>query len=246
VLRKNPGRRNARNTGTASRGRDARTTRAARETARPDRFVLYVEGARDREILSTWARRVQPEVVRCIERNTVILGGRQPARALRDFERKGGPAHGWRGLIVLDRDHHAQLDAAEQASRRALDATQGLELFVWSLRHIESYLLVPAAIRRVLGVGEDDPRVDRALSAARTAASHDGSAAREDPHAKRILGSGGALSEALGETLAPGAIARAMRQEELHTDVHALFARIGQLTGIAARTPEVVVRRRKG
>ena len=46
-------------------------------------------------------------MTRCIERNTVILGGRRPARAVADFQRRGGVAAGRRGLVVLDRDHHA-------------------------------------------------------------------------------------------------------------------------------------------
>ena len=62
------------------------------------------------------------------------------------------------------------------------------------------------------------------------------------PHAKRMLGPGGALSEALGSELKAGAIARAMRSEELHPDVHALFGRIGALSGLVESPPEVVIR----
>jgi hypothetical protein len=206
--------------------------------------VLYVEGARDREILQGWARRAEPPLLRCIERSTVILGGRQPARALRDFERRGGVSAGWRGLVVLDRDHHeAEGDLAWAPNPSGgLEAATGLELFVWSLRHIESYLLVPAAIRRVLGIADGDPRVDQALAVSGAGEVGQSVQGAEDPHAKRILGSGGSLSEALGRELAPGAIARAMRREDLHADVHTLFARIGQLAGVAARTPEIVVR----
>ncbi len=255
VLRKDPSRRRSRSGAIASpaRGRgsgDAGAPGAGRarrrDETRSDRFVLYVEGARDREILASWARRAEPGIVRCIERNSVILGGRQPARAVRDFERRGGASQGWRGLVVLDRDHHeeeAELEATFAPAPAGGVSPGGLELFVWSLRHIESYLLVPAAIGRVLGVAEDDPRVERALAVSRAGTVPEPLAGLEDPHAKRILGSGGALSEALGRTLPPGAIARAMRREDLHEDVHALFARIGHLTGAAVRAPEIVVRR---
>jgi hypothetical protein len=148
--------------------------------------------------------------------------------------------------VVLDRDHHeveAELEETFAPALAADPSAGGLELFIWSLRHIESYLLVPAAIRRVLGVAEDDPRVDHALAASRAEVAVGPVDGAEDPHAKRILGSGGALSEALGQTLPPGAIARAMRREDLHDDVYALFARIGHLTGVAGRAPEIVVRR---
>jgi len=43
-----------------------RNGRGARRSP-ADGFVLYVEGARDRELLETWARRVEPAVARCIE-----------------------------------------------------------------------------------------------------------------------------------------------------------------------------------
>jgi len=119
---------------------------------------LYVEGARDREILGCWARRLDVGLARYIEKNTVILGGRRPARAISDFRKRGGVDAGFSGLIVLDRDDHphaasGSVTPAENGdastlstgSARVEDGTAeaGLELFVWGLRHIESYLLVP-------------------------------------------------------------------------------------------------------
>ena len=207
--------------------------------------MLYVEGARDREILEGWARRVEPSLQRCIERSTVILGGRRPARAVEDFKRRGGRSNGWRGLVVLDRDHHAHTGSAAALAAElglAVDELSGLELFVWSQRHIESYLLVPAAIQRVLGVAEDDPRVERALAVSRDEGVRDETQAANGLHAKRVLGAGGSLSEALGRELRAGAIARAMRREDLHEDVYDLFARIGRLAGVGGRGPEIVVR----
>ena len=233
--------------GDAPRSRDRNGRGARRSPA--DGFVLYVEGARDRELLETWARRVEPAVARCIEDRTVILGGRQPARALVDFRRRGGTEQGWRGLVVLDRDHHD--DEAEQADSAATDlaAEPGLELFVWGLRHIESYLLVPSAIRRMLAGAVADERVDQVLALELAANGAAGgfaaraAEARESLHAKRLLGAGGSLSEALGQDLRAGEIARAMRANELHEDVRALLARIGSLSGVATPRPEVVIRR---
>jgi hypothetical protein len=124
----------------------------------------------------------------------------------------------------------------------------GLELFVWSLRHIESYLLVPAAIRRMLGLDADDRRVERSID--ESLAIPDGGVSKSSSpaahhttlHAKRILGSGGALSEALGTELRAGEIARAMRLDEFHGDVRRLFDRIGTLSGFSVKAPEVVIR----
>jgi len=256
----------------------SRSVRLSRPSAtRGGRFVLYVEGARDREILGYWARRIDPSLTRCVEQSTVILGGRRPARAVKDFKKRGGLAAGYSGLIVLDRDDHPQVEresgdeyalerVAEETlgraathSNRARSATDeaGLELFVWSLRHIESYLLVPEAIRRMLGLDADDRRIERSIESTSSGASP-GTAPGTIPgttpgtipvttrqgslHAKRILGSGGSLSEALGTELRAGEIARAMRLEELHGDVRMLFDRIGALSGLSVKAPEVVIR----
>jgi hypothetical protein len=187
-----------------------------------------VEGPRDREILSGWARHVAPVFGRTLERSTVILGGRQPARAVDDFRRRGGALAGFAGLVVLDRDDHHH----DSLAPRMLEP--GLELFIWSLRHIESYLLVPAAIRRIAPHAPDDRTLlawidrhedtdPRAELAPRR---------RVGPHAKRMLGVGGALGESLGVELRAGQIAKAMRRDELHADVHDLFARIAALRGV--------------
>lgn len=268
--------------GASGARRPSRASRRAKVGLPPEassRFVLYVEGPRDRDILESWARRIEPSVARCIERNTVILGGRQPARAVRDFRKRGGEEAGWTGLVVLDRDDHPEQeliaasepnasdilvnpegDDANRSQAEALNRTTalnqaaalnqatapnvaseeglgGLELFVWGRRHIESYLLVPAAIRRVLKISADDPRVDQALNDAAGAASDQNSL-----HAKRILGPGGSLSEAVGAPLRAGEIARAMRREDFHDDVLALFGRIGTLSGATPKGPEVIIR----
>lgn len=212
--------------------------------------MLYVEGARDREILGCWARRVEPGVARCIEKNTVILGGRRPARAVADFRKRRDRSAGLRGLVVLDRDDHADPHdlgrAATLGDGGAVGGESGLELFVWGLRHIESYLLVPAAIRRLLRLEADDQRVERVIAeqteALRVADRSEQEAGPGSVHAKRILGAGGSLSEALGQELRAGQIARAMRSEDLHADVLQLFGRIGALAGVVDDGPEVVIR----
>ena len=273
VLAKDPKRRKSRS-GSNARGNGQsnsqnKSQNGSREKTRSNRnvrngrgsdgqFVLYVEGARDREILGCWARRIDSSLMRCIEKNTVILGGRRPARAIEDFQKRGGVAAGYSGLIVLDRDDHPRVDpeAARRDSNRASEVAAlgdpaihsdgipreaGLEVFVWSLRHIESYLLVPEAIRRMLGLEADDRRVERSIETTAPDSST-GAVQHGSLHAKRILGSGGSLSEALGTELRAGEIARAMRPEEFHGDVRMLFDRIGALSGLTVKAPEVVIR----
>ncbi|HEY5657522.1 MAG TPA: hypothetical protein VIY27_07005 [Myxococcota bacterium] len=182
---------------------------APREPA--ERFTLYVEGPRDRSILRAWASRLMPAQVRPLLRSSVILGGRQPGRALGHFRRI---SRGGRAVCVLDRDD------GEAALPSAVD--EGIEFFTWSRRHIESYLMVPAAIRRALGLPEGDRRIERIFEAELPAPGDECGWRALD--AKRILGPKGALPRVLGRPLPLARIARATRESELHADVHALFA----------------------
>ncbi len=181
-------------------------------------FVLYVEGPRDRDVLGTWAHRLQPGRGRAVSRSAVILGGRQPDRAARHFRKVRTADAFARGLCVLDRDDGCDALPAD------VEGEEALEFFVWQRRHIESYLMVPAAIRRSLRLPADDHRVTRACR--RLLPDEGDEGAFRDLDAKRLLGEDGALSRAVGATLRPGHIARAMRREELHADVHLLFERV--------------------
>jgi hypothetical protein len=188
-----------------------------------------------------------------------------------DFQKRGGAAAGYSGLIVLDRDDHVHAgsmdgqmlagDSLAMDRSRSAGASNpiardaGLEVFVWSLRHIESYLLVPVAIRRMLRLAADDRTVENFIEVNSINDVDTGDAGENEArarsttrvpgslHAKRVLGAGGLLSEALGAELRAGDIARAMRIEDLHGDVHELFDRIGALSGVAVKGPEVVIRR---
>ncbi len=228
MFRRDPKRRSS---GYRPSGDRASASRAERG-ADSEPFILYVEGARDREVLAGWARHVAPVFGPTLERSTVILGGRQPARAVDDFRRRGGAAAGLSGLVVLDRDDHPEDRTVVS------ELPPGLELFIWSLRHIESYLLVPAAIRRVVPNAPDDRTLHGWIErhAAADARPEVRLESRAGPHAKRMLGAGGALGESLGVELRAGEIAKAMRRDELHADVHDLFARIAALRGVAFGT----------
>ncbi len=180
------------------------------------RFILYMEGPADRGILRGWSYRLLPSVARQLFRDSVILGGRRPARAVEHFRGLGGAASGARALCVLDRDDGGAHELAE--------AEPGLHVFTWSRRHIESYLLVPAAIRRALGRDDDQGRLGRLLR--HHLPRSDDEEAYRAVDAKRLLGRGGLLPRALGRPIDLARIARATREAELHGDVHDLFARL--------------------
>jgi len=147
---------------------------------------------------------------------SVILGGRRPARAVEHFCGAGGSDAGLVGVCVLDRD-----DGGATAPH-AVEA--GLEFFTWSRRHIESYLLVPTAIRRALRLPENDRRVERVLEG-RLPDEGDASG-WSDLDAKRLLGPKGELPRVLGRPLPLEQIARVTREHELHPDVLSLFERL--------------------
>ena len=193
-------------------------------------FILYIEGPRDRSILGAWAYRLLPRV-RPLLQESVILGGRRPARALSHFrDRRAGS----NALCVLDRDG---------GETTAVDSEAGLTFFTWGRRHIESYLLVPEAIRRAMRVPDDDHRLTRILE--RELPARSDAAAWRELDAKRLLARAGPLAQALGRPMPLARIARATREEELHADVHKLFDRLRvALGGIgASRGPQVVNRR---
>lgn len=196
----------------------------------PGRFLLFVEGARDRGILEGWSQRLFPSLTRPLSLASVILGGRQPARAVERFHRLRSQSSGARALCVLDRDDGSAPSPQDPG-------VPGLEFFTWSRRHIESYLLVPAAIRRALRLRGADARIDRVLRDHLPAAGDE--VAYRALDAKRLLGSNGVLPRALGCSIPLGQVARATRAEELHADVHALFVRLrGELeNGTGARPP---------
>jgi hypothetical protein len=192
-------------------------------------FALYVEGPRDREILRAWAWRVRPDLAHAVAQTTVILGGRQPARAALHFRSLRAEALGARGVCVLDRDG--------DASAAAPPAEPGLEFFTWSRRHIESYLLVPSAILRAAGLAPRDARLRRLVE--RHLPDPEDEAALRMIHAKSLLGESGALARALGRPLAAGRIARAMDAADLHDDVLRILRRVEAALGGGDEGPDL-------
>jgi hypothetical protein len=190
-------------------------------------FVVYVEGPRDRDVLRAWARRFSPHLAKLLAPACMILGGRQPARAVEDLRRRRERCESARGLCVLDGDDFEERDS--------LGDEVGLDLFVWARRHIESYLLVPDAIERALRTREG--RVGPLFREAEVPLGDESKLASFD--AKAFLGVHGPLAS-VGGRVPPGRIARAMRPEELHPEVQTLLGRIAE--GLGVVEPLVSVR----
>jgi hypothetical protein len=178
-------------------------------------FVLYVEGPRDQGLLAAWATRLSPRLGVSLEGATVILGGCQPARAAEQFRVLRATDPEARGLCVLDRD-------ADDAPRPPPVSEPGLDFFTWSRRHIESYLLVPGAIRRSLGLPADDARIERFFRSD-LPASEEGLGAID---AKSLFAFRGEFQRLLGRPVRPAHVARAMHAGEIHADVLDLLARV--------------------
>lgn len=188
--------------------------------ARGVSFVLYVEGPSDCEILRRWAGLVSASLSETIVSSAVILGGRRPARAVEHFEGIGAKDAGLRALCVLDRDGQEPDDVA--------DAPEGLEFFTWPRRHIESYLLVPTAMRRCLRLPPGDPRLSELLL---DLPREVGDEALRALDAKRLLAAKSTLAREFGASLSATRIARCMRRSDLHPDVLELFERVTTARG---------------
>jgi hypothetical protein len=187
------------------------------------RLILYVEGPQDRAILRAWAYRLLPSMSRELFGASVILGGRRPARAAEHFHSAGGLEAGLAGLCVLDRDDGNQPPPGS--------GVPGLEFFTWGRRHIESYLLVPAAIQRTLIAADGDQRIRRAIDAALPGSVDEAAYGQID--AKRLFGPNGELPRIVGQPISVQRVARATRIDELHPDVHRLFDRMREGLGVA-------------
>ncbi len=142
----------------------------------------------------------------------MILGGRQPDRAAEHLEDARLTTPTTRAVCVLDRDEHEP---------PASPSTPGLDFFTWSRRHIESYLLVPDAIRRSLPRRFNDGRIDRFFRD--HFPENDDEATLRGFDAKRLLAKDGPLARSVGRPIHASRIARQMHRGEFHPDILTLF-----------------------
>jgi hypothetical protein len=188
-------------------------------------FVLYVEGPRDRSLLDAWAFRESPALAGALASVTVILGGCQPLRAAEHFRDTRARREAARALCVLDADRERR-----PPPERAREP--GLEFYTWGRRHIESYLLVPEAICRAARAAPSEPRVARWFG--RALPAPDDEEAFEELDAKGLFAHHGELQRLFGRPVRPVQVARAMRRDELHSDVRALLERLREGLGLQA------------
>lgn len=199
------------------------------------RFALYVEGPRDRDVLRLFAQKLSPELARAMDSCVRILGGRQPERAAKLFERMVEQAANVdgkapRGLCILDRDDPERLGSAYPKQIHPQSST--LEFIVWKRRQIESYLLVPRAIRRCLAKHRHDPQVDRLLEAWLPDPNDESEFRRLN--AKRVLGARGPIASYLGRPLRAQEIVRSMTPLEIHDDVKEVLVQVRDRLGSPA------------
>lgn len=197
---------------------------AGRASALP--FWVYVEGPRDRDVVCAWARRWSPVMAKAVQPALVIMGGRQPARAAEHLEQARTQRPDARGVCILDRDG----EEGPPRTGPADPAAVGLELFTWTRRHIESYLLVRVAIERVVRASPDDGRLARFFRQRLPDLCDEEAWRRLD--AKTLFAPHGELTRLLGRSIPPGKIARAMRAEEFHEDVRRLLGRLADGLGV--------------
>jgi hypothetical protein len=218
------------------------------------RFALYVEGPRDRDVLRLFAQKLSPELARVMDPCVRILGGRQPDRAARLFgsmiEQAAANDSGTpRGICVLDRDDPRRYNQKSEAGsgERAGAAVEAdphrhssaggpspasklprLEFVVWNRRQIESYLMVPPAIRRCIAKDRADPRddsrIDRMLETWLPDPGNEDAFRKLD--AKKVLGHRGPIANFLGRPLRAQEIVRSMTPLDIHSDVKDVLARV--------------------
>ena len=126
----------------------------------------------------------------------------------------------------MDRDgEHAH---AASETPLAVEKPEGLGFFTWPRRHIESYLLVPGAMRRSMRLRPEDPRLRELLGDL----PGDGSGeVLRSVDAKRLLAAKAAAARELGTLLSPARIARCMHRNDLHPDIVNLLARLRDAAG---------------
>ena len=101
---------------------------------------------------------------------------------------------------------------------------------MWPRRQIESYLLVPTAIRRCMRLPASDIRLTHLWAELLPEPCDE--VAMRDVDAKRLLDPKGFLARELGAPISPAGIARHMNRSDLHPDVLSLLGRLRRGVGM--------------
>ena len=191
--------------------------------------LLYVEGETDEKILGEWARILDHPARRFLERPFVHrIGGRSLREAKAHFFAMQAALPDVRALCLLDGDNR---DEPDEEMTRA-----GLVVLRWRRYEIENYLLHPEAIKRF--AFPEHPLLGRQVETAFW---------RQVPPGTALFGDHVALVrvKASGEFLSPllqsldrdtpkkdmYLLAAAMREDEIHPEVHEKLDRIASALG---------------
>ena len=108
------------------------------------KFILYIEDESDLKILRSFAAVLEHKVLKELDNGFhYFMRGRKPKEASNHFFALQSIQNNMKGLVLLDSDNKA--DSNRESSRK------DLEIHIWERYEIESYLIHPVAIERIVG-----------------------------------------------------------------------------------------------
>ena len=108
------------------------------------KFILYIVDESDLKILRSFAAVLDHKVLKELDNGFhYFMRGRKPEEASNHFFALQSIQNNTKGLVLLDSDNKA--DSNRESSRK------DLEIHIWERYEIESYLIHPVAIERIVG-----------------------------------------------------------------------------------------------
>ena len=203
--------------------------------AEQGRAVLYCEGQSDFDILRAWAGVLSHPAKRFFDDPFFHLnGGRSPREARGHLFALRAIHPSIQGILLIDGDNR-EIDNHEIAA-------DGLAIVRWKRYEIENYLLVPAAIRRLLSPESEtlfgQAAANKAIDYLKTQLpdsffrdplSDSTEAVVDVPASKKLLPQ---MFQAAGRPMEKSdffLVAESMKQDEIHSDVVQVLNRVAGL-----------------